>query len=108
MIHKEVKRSSIVQLNPMKIALLVLFMLNTLQRIGSLRPSLSSAILKRPVYQQHRHPNIIKLKTSNRLSDFREMSQFATTTFKVTPEEEELFSTLRRVVKEENLGTVIR
>jgi hypothetical protein len=40
----------------------------------------------------------------------RKMSQFATdtTSLEVTPEEEELFDTLRRVIKEENLGTEIR
>lgn len=92
----------------MKIALLVLFMLSTLQRLESFHPSLLSPILKRTFYQRHRQLNI-KPKTSYRQSVFRrKMSQFATTTFKVTPEEEELFSTLRRVVKEENLGTVIR
>lgn len=92
-------------------------MLNTLQQLQSIRFSFTSPILHRRLYHSaqrlpdiHTNTRLLKYNPLSRLSMKRKMSQFATdtTSLEVTPEEEELFDTLRRVIKEENLGTEIR
>jgi hypothetical protein len=98
----------------MNLAVLFIFMLNTLPCLLSFRTSptlprhLSLCRLqttaikhKQPYFKQQLH-------RSPQPAAQRKMSQFSSSSFKVTAEEEKLFSTLRQVVKEEKLETTIR
>ena len=93
----------------MNLVLPLIFMLNTLPRLLSFRASFTvtaPSVLPRRISLRRLITNTNKRHRKPIAQ--RQMLQFSSSTFKVTNEEEELFSTLRRVVKDQKLDTTIR
>ena len=89
----------------------ILFMISTLSRIISFRFCIT------PVLQTPRRLSFGRLHTlqseelllNNKYGiSWRKMSAFNPPSFYITAKEEELFSTLRQIMKDEKLDTVIR